>query len=45
MPGPFPGQRNEPAFVLETIKKIAELKGFTAEEVANNIWLNYGRVF
>ena len=42
---PFPGERNEPAFVIETIKKIAEIKNFMPEEVANNIWMNYNRVF
>lgn len=42
---PYPGERNEPAFVVETIKKIAEIKGFTAEEVANNIYVNYTNVF
>lgn len=42
---PFPGQRNESAFVVETIKKIAEIKSFTPEEVANNLWLNYTIVF
>ncbi|MBW2966787.1 TatD family hydrolase [Candidatus Woesearchaeota archaeon] len=42
---PFPGERNEPAFVIETIKKIAEIKNFTPEEVANNIWMNYNRLF
>ena len=42
---PFPGERNEPAFVIETIKKIAEIKNFMPEEVANNIWVNYNRVF
>lgn len=42
---PFPGQRNEPAFVLETIKKIAEIKNMTAEETANNIWMNYTKMF
>lgn len=42
---PFPGQRNEPAFVIETIKKIAEIKRFVPEEVANNIYVNYTSVF
>jgi TatD DNase family protein len=42
---PYPGKRNEPAFVIETIKKIAEIKGFTAEETANNIFMNYKRIF
>ncbi len=42
---PFPGERNEPAFIVESVKKIAEIKGFTAEETANNIWMNYTRIF
>ncbi len=42
---PFPSERNEPAFVIETIKKIAEIKNFMPEEVANNIWVNYNRLF
>ena len=40
--GSFP---NEPANVLEVVKKIAEIKKFTPEEVANNIWLNFQRVY
>ena len=42
---PYPGKRNEPAFVAETIKKIAEIKKFEAEEVANNIFMNYQNIF
>lgn len=42
---PFPDKKNEPAFVLESVKKIAEIKGFTVEETSNNIWLNYQRLF
>ena len=42
---PYPGKRNEPSFVAETIKKIAEIKKFDAEEVANNVFMNYQRVF
>ncbi len=43
--GPVQGERNEPANVVQTIKRIATLKGFTEEEVANNILLNYQSVF
>ena len=39
------GRFSEPADVLGTVKKIAEIKGFTVEEVANNIFLNYKKVF
>jgi len=42
---PFPGERNEPAFVIETIKKIAEIKNMTKEDVENNIYMNYTNVF
>jgi TatD DNase family protein len=42
---PVQGERNEPANVALTVKRIATLKGFTEEEVANNILLNYQRVF
>lgn len=42
---PIPGERNEPAYVLETIKKIAEIKGMTPEDVANNIYMNYTNTF
>ncbi|MBI4148469.1 TatD family hydrolase [Candidatus Woesearchaeota archaeon] len=39
------GVRNEPANVANTVKKIAELKGFTVEETANSILLNYKKLF
>lgn len=42
---PVARERNEPANVVQTIKRIATLKGFTEEEVANNIFMNYQRVF
>ena len=42
---PFPGERNEPAFVVETIKKIAEIKRMTEEDVAQNIYMNYTNTF
>ena len=43
---PYPDiRRNEPAFVIETIKKIAELKKMDQEEVANNIFMNYQKMF
>lgn len=37
--------RNEPANVIETIRKIAELKKMDAEEVANNVWKSYQDLF
>ncbi|MDO8661286.1 MAG: TatD family hydrolase [Candidatus Woesearchaeota archaeon] len=42
---PVAGTRNEPANVLESIKKIAEIKKFTSEETANNVWMNYQKMF
>jgi len=42
---PFPGKRNEPAFVSETIKKIAEIKKISPEEVAKQVWENYLKIF
>jgi TatD DNase family protein len=42
---PYKDKMNEPAFVSETIKKIAEIKGMDVIEVANNIYSNYQRVF
>lgn len=38
---PFKGKRNEPSFVTETIKKIAEIKGMVPEEVEKVIHKNY----
>lgn len=43
--GPNPELRNEPAFVVETIKKIAKLKRMEEIEVANIIYKNYQDVF
>lgn len=42
---PFKDKKNEPSFVIETIKKIAEIKKITEEEVAGQIWANYQKVF
>ncbi len=42
---PFPDKVNEPAYVRETIKKIAEIKKLTENEVADQIWKNYQKVF
>jgi len=42
---PVPGKPNEPANVTYVIKNIAQVKNFTEEEVANNLWLNFQRVF
>lgn len=42
---PYKGERNEPSFVIETIKKIAEIKQLDDEEVANNIFKTYQEMF
>ncbi|MBI2656322.1 TatD family hydrolase [Candidatus Woesearchaeota archaeon] len=38
-------QWNEPAFVVESYNKIAELKQMDMNEVANNIYMNWQKVF
>jgi TatD DNase family protein len=43
--GPTPGEKNTPANVALAVKKIAELKKFEEEELANNIFMNYQRLF
>lgn len=42
---PTSGAINEPANVAVTIKKIAELRGMTAEETEKNIFMNYQKLF
>jgi TatD DNase family protein len=42
---PYKDQRNEPAFVLESYKKIAEIKGMELKEVVNNVWMNWQKTF
>jgi len=42
---PFPDKRNEPAFVVESYKKIAELKKLELEEVRKIVYMNWQRVF
>ncbi|OGG39771.1 hypothetical protein A3A21_02350 [Candidatus Jorgensenbacteria bacterium RIFCSPLOWO2_01_FULL_45_25b] len=39
------GKRNEPAYVIEVVKKLAELKGVSVEDVKDKIWENARRVF
>jgi len=41
---PYKNKRNESAFIIETIKKIAEIKNITTNEIANNIFMNYQKV-
>jgi TatD DNase family protein len=44
-PLPYRGKRNEPAFVVETAKKIAELKNVTYSQVAAATTANFLRLF
>ncbi|HZH03638.1 MAG TPA: TatD family hydrolase [Myxococcaceae bacterium] len=44
-PVPFRGKRNEPAWVVEVAKKVAELKGLTLEEVSGATTDNARRLF
>lgn len=44
-PEPYRGKRNEPAYVLEVAKKIAELRKIPLEEVAAQTTCNAKRVF
>lgn len=44
-PVPFRGKRNEPVYVSEVVKKIAEIKGMPVEEVAQQLLTNAQRMF
>jgi TatD DNase family protein len=44
-PVPHRGKKNEPAFVLETARRVAELKGLTLEALAEATTANAARVF
>lgn len=44
-PPPYRGKRNEPAYVLHTAEKIAELKGLTPPEIARVTTDNFFRIF
>ncbi len=39
-PAPYRGKRNEPSYVIEVVKKLAELKGLPAEEMRDAIFEN-----
>jgi len=39
------GNRNESAFIIESYKKIAEIKKMELKEVVNNIWMNWQKMF
>ena len=42
---PYKEKTNEPAFVIESYNKIAELKQMDINEVINNIYMNWQKVF
>jgi len=44
-PVPYRGKRNEPAYVIEVVKKIAEIKGITLEEASTQLVANAKRLF
>ncbi|MEZ4156990.1 MAG: TatD family hydrolase [Candidatus Paceibacterota bacterium] len=44
-PAPAPGQRNESSFIVETAKKLAEIKGVSYDEVERQTNENVSRVF
>lgn len=44
-PHPFRGKRNEPAYVVHTAKKIAEIKGLSVEELTRFTYQNTKNVF
>jgi TatD DNase family protein len=44
-PHPYRGKRNEPAFVIEVVKRLAELKGVALVDMALQIEKTATRVF
>jgi TatD DNase family protein len=44
-PVPHRGERNEPAHVVDVVKKLAELKGVSVDEMATQIQKNAKRIF
>ena len=42
---PYKDKSNEPAFVIESYNKIAEIKGMDINEVVNNVYMNWQKVF
>lgn len=44
-PIPYRGKRNEPAYVVEVVKKLAEIKNVSVEEITEQIWENAKLIF
>ncbi len=43
-PVPHRGKRNEPAFLVDTVRRLAEVRGTTAEEIASLTTRNFARI-
>lgn len=44
-PAPHRGKRNEPFYVIEVVRRLAELKDVSEEEMKEKIWENAKRIF